>query len=281
MSRRGLPTGLSMRHDVHYVETLGQPTATPVGRMIALEKLDPNPDQPRSDFGDLSDLVASVRDKGILEPLLVRHSPLTGRWMIIAGERRFRAATEIGLLEVPCIELDVDDQGVAEIALIENLQRKDLTAWEEADGLAALCSRYGYTHEEVARKIGKSRSTVTEAMSIASLPPDIREACQTAKISSKSHLLQIVRQPEEDSMRAIINEISAGGLTRDGARQARRAQIEPNAKKPSRPYKWEYRSPGKAFRLELKFADVQADKDEIVHALEEALRELRDGEREA
>lgn len=275
MSRRGLPAGLSMRHDVHYVETLGQPTATPVGRMIALDKLDPNPDQPRSDFGDLTELTASVRDKGILEPLLVRHSPLTGRWMIIAGERRFRAATEVGLLEVPCIELDVDDQGVAEIALIENLQRKDLTPWEEADGLAALCTRYGYTHEEVAQKIGKSRSTVTEALSIATLPAEIREACQTAKIASKSHLLQIVRQPDESSMSAIIDEIAAGGLTRDGAREARRAQIDPRAKKPARPYKWEYRSPGKSFRLELKFSDAQADKEEIVSALEEALRELR------
>ncbi len=275
MSRRGLPAGLSMRHDVHYVETLGQPTATPVGRMVALDKLDPNPDQPRSDFGDLTELTASVRDKGILEPLLVRHSPLTGRWMIIAGERRFRAATEVGLLEVPCIELDVDDQGVAEIALIENLQRKDLTPWEEADGLAALCTRYGYTHEEVAQKIGKSRSTVTEALSIATLPQDIRDACQAAKIGSKSHLLQIVRQPDDASMAAIIDEIAKGGLTRDGARQARREQIEPGAKKLSRPYRWEYRSPGKAFRLELKFSDAQADKEEIVNALEEALRELR------
>jgi ParB family chromosome partitioning protein len=264
-----------MRHDVHYVETLGQPTATPVGRMVALDKLDPNPDQPRSDFGDLTDLTASVRDKGILEPLLVRHSPLTGRWMIIAGERRYRAATAVGLLEVPCIELDVDDQGVAEIALIENLQRKDLTPWEEADGLAALCTRYGYTHEEVAQKIGKSRSTVTEALSIATLPQEIRDACQAAKIGSKSHLLQIVRQPDEASMRDIVEEIATGGLTRDGARQARRAQIEPGVRKAVRPYKWEYRSPGKSFRLELKFSDVQADKEEIVHALEEALRELR------
>ena len=94
-----------------------------------------------------------------MEPLLVKPSRISGRWMIIAGERRWRAAREAGVREVPCIEMDVDDRAVAEIALIENMQRKDLTTWEEADGLRALCERFGYTHEEVARKVGKSRST--------------------------------------------------------------------------------------------------------------------------
>src|SRR5919112_1300942 len=137
-----------MRHDAHYVEELAQHRPTPVGRMIALDKLDPNPDQPRVEIGDLEDLTASIREKGVLEPLLVKPSRLGGRWMIIAGERRWRAAREAGVREVPCIEMDVDDRAVAEIALIENMQRKDLTAWEEADGLHALCQRFGYTHEE-------------------------------------------------------------------------------------------------------------------------------------
>ncbi|HVS21977.1 MAG TPA: ParB/RepB/Spo0J family partition protein, partial [Pyrinomonadaceae bacterium] len=226
MSRRGLPTGLSMRHDAHYVEELTQGGPTHVGRLIPIDKLDPNPKQPRTEIGDLTELTASIREKGVLEPLLVR-PPRMGRWMIIAGERRWRAAKAAGLKELPCIEMDVDDSAVAEIALIENMQRKDLTPWEEADGLRALCERFGYTHEDVARKVGKSRSTVTEALSIASIPKSIREICRDSEISSKSLLLQIVRQPDDESMRTMAEQIAAQGLTRDGARKARRAFVDP------------------------------------------------------
>src|SRR5438128_2748115 len=181
-----------MRHDAHYVEELTQDRLGHVGRLIPIDKLDPNPDQPRTEIGDLTELTASIREKGVLEPLLVR--PTAGRWMIIAGERRWRAASAIGLKELPCIEMDVDDSAVAEIALIENMQRKDLTPWEEADGLRALCERFGYTHEDVAKKVGKSRSTVTEALSIAAIPASIREICRRGGINAKSVLLEIVRQ---------------------------------------------------------------------------------------
>src|SRR2546422_2334434 len=215
-----------MRHDAHYVEELTQSSATHVGRLIPIDKLDPNPDQPRTEIGDLTELTLSIREKGVLEPLLVK--PMTaGRWMIIVGERRWRAASAAGLQDVPCIEMDVDESGVAEIALIENMQRKDLTPWEEADGLRALCERFGYTHEDVARKVGKSRSTVTEALSIASIPEPIRETCRDSEITSKSLLLQIVRQPDDESMRAMAQQIGVEGLTRDGARKARKAYIDP------------------------------------------------------
>src|SRR5215213_12005809 len=130
--------------------------------MIPIDKLAPNPGQPRVEIGDLRDLIASVKDKGVLEPLLVRPSDVGGRYMIISGERRYRAAVEAELREVPCIEMDVDDREVAEIALIENLQRKDLTPYEESEGLQALIERFDYTHEEVAQKVGKSRSSITE-----------------------------------------------------------------------------------------------------------------------
>ena len=92
MSKRGLPTGLQMRHDAHYVEELAQHRPQQVGRMIAVDKLDPNPEQPRTEFGDLTELTASIAEKGVLEPLLVKPNRLTGRWMIIAGERRWRSA---------------------------------------------------------------------------------------------------------------------------------------------------------------------------------------------
>jgi len=208
VSKRGLPTGLQMRHDAHYVEELSQHRPNQLGRMIPLDKLDPNPEQPRVDFGDLTELTAAIAEKGVLEPLLVKPNRLTGRWMIIAGERRFRSAQKAGLKEVPCVEMEVDDGTIAEIALIENMQRKDLTVWEEADGLLALCERFGYTHDDVARKVGKSRSTVTEAMAIARIPNDVREICKQADINAKSSLLQIVRQPDDDSMMSLASKIA-------------------------------------------------------------------------
>jgi ParB family chromosome partitioning protein len=258
-----------MRHDAHYVEELAQHRPTPVGRLIALDKLDPNPEQPRVEIGDLTELTSSIKEKGVLEPLLVKPSRLSGRWMIIAGERRWRAAREAGLREVPCIEMDVDDRAVAEIALIENLQRKDLTAWEEADGLRALCERFGYTHEQVAHKVGKSRSSVTEALSVAALPEAIRERCRRADISTKSLLLQIVRQPDEDAMLHMAEEIASRGMTRDDARQARRARITGSrkAQASASPYTYRYVSPAKDFRLELRFRRSKVESKEVAEAL--------------
>ena len=163
VNKRGLPTEIKMRHDSHYVEEFVK-TNRSIGKIISINLIDPNPDQPRVEIGDLTDLTNSIKQKGVLEPLLVKPVRETGHWMIIAGERRWRAANLAGLREVPCIELDIDAQSIAEIALIENLQRKDLTIWEEADGLAALAKTYGYTHEEISKKISKSRTTVTESM---------------------------------------------------------------------------------------------------------------------
>ena len=267
MSRRGLPTGLSMRHDAHYVEELTQSTTTHVGRMIPIDRLDANPDQPRTEIGDLTELTASIKEKGVLEPLLVKPMSL-GRWMIIAGERRWRSASAAGLTEVPCIEMDVDDSAVAEIALIENMQRKDLTPWEEADGLRALCERFGYTHEDVARKVGKSRSTVTEALSIASIPDSIRQICRESEITSKSLLLQIVRQPDDESMRTMAEQIATEGLTRDGARKARRAFVDPTGA--LEPFVYRYEAPGREFRVEVKFKKANISAEELFDALNAA-----------
>lgn len=270
MSRRGLPAGLSMRHDAHYVEELTTDRVSHVGRMIPIDKLDPNPDQPRTEIGDLTELTASIKEKGVLEPLLVK--PTLGRWMIIAGERRWRAATAAGLAQVPCIEMDVDDSAVAEIALIENMQRKDLTPWEEADGLRALCERFGYTHEDVARKVGKSRSTVTEALSIASMPDSIREICRNSEITSKSLLLQIVRQPDDEAMQAMAEQIAEQGLTRDGARKARRAFIDPSGT--SEPFVYRYEAPGREFRVEVKFKKSGVSTEELFEALNDAAQNI-------
>ena len=267
--KRGLPSTLKMRHDRHYVEELSSLRGAPIGKMIAIEKLEPNPLQPRVDMGELEDLVASIKEKGILEPLLVRPADVGGRYMIISGERRYRAGLEAGLREVPCIEMNVDDRNVAEIALIENLQRKDLTAYEEAEGYLALIERFGYTHEEVAQKIGKSRSTVTEALSIAAIPTSIRDKCRAASINSKSLLLQVARQADEESMVGFVQRIAAQGLNRDEARQARQ-----NKQNRAQPFIYRFQSPAKDFTIEVKFKRSSVEHEDLVQAVRTTLDEL-------
>jgi ParB family transcriptional regulator, chromosome partitioning protein len=271
VSKRGLPLGVKMRHDAHYVDELASRRPTPVGRLIALDKIDPNPEQPRVEIGDLTDLTASIKEKGVLEPLLVKPSRNNARWMIIAGERRWRAAREAGLREVPCIELDVDDRAVAEIALIENLQRKDLTVWEEADGLKALCEKFGYTHEEVARKVGKGRTSVTESLSIAGLPEAVREKCRRADISSKSLILQIVRQPDEEGMWTFLEQVVSRGMTRDDARAARRST---GTRPVALPFVYRYEHPSKQYKIEVRFRKSQVDPKELAEALQAAAEKV-------
>jgi ParB family chromosome partitioning protein len=271
-----------MRHDSHYVEELASHRSSAVGRLIALDLLDPNPEQPRVEIGDLSELTASIKEKGVLEPLLVKPTRATGRWMIIAGERRWRASKAAGLREVPCIEMDVDERTVAEIALIENMQRKDLTAWEEADGLLALCEKFGYTHDDVAKKVGKSRTTVTEALSIAAMPEKIREVCRRADINAKSTLLQIIRQPDESSMMQLLEEITSKNLNRDEARAARRARIEGKQEgEKSQPHIFIYTDPGGNYRVEVRFKSGEIGESEIKSALQNALDKLADAPGEA
>jgi ParB family chromosome partitioning protein len=237
--------------------------------MIAVERLEPNPQQPRVDIGDLAELIASIKEKGILEPLLVRPSQVGGRFMIISGERRYRAACEAGLREVPCIEMEVDDREVAEIALIENLQRKDLTPYEEAEGLLALVERFGYTHEDIARQIGKSRSSVTESLTIAEMPVEIRNECLRANITSKSMLLQVARQSDAGSMLGFVKRVSEQGMTRDEARKSRKKK-----QARSQPYVFRHQSPAKDFTVEVKFRKSSVTRDELLQVIQGLLNDL-------
>ena len=143
MSRRGLPETVRMRHDEHYVEALAASAGTPVGRMVPIDLIDPNPNQPRQVMGDLSELMASIAEKGIIEPLVVRQRG--DRFQIIAGERRYQAAVQVGLSELPGVIRDADDTEMMEIALVENLQRKDLTRVRRGRGAARRSRRAAAT----------------------------------------------------------------------------------------------------------------------------------------
>lgn len=270
--RIGLPEALRMRHDTHFVDQLGRPAGVPVGRLIPIEDIDPNPNQPRQALGDLSELVASIREKGVLEPILVR--PRGSRFQIIAGERRYRACMDVGLAEIPCIVRETSDAEMMELALIENLQRKDLSAFEEADGLKVLAETYGYTHERMAEKIGRSRTSITETLSITAMPDDVRELCRLADIHSKSLLLQIVRQSDTQKMIALIERLQSQGITREEARRIAHQQKSKAARGRPRNFVFKYQPREKTFSLSLQFRKAQVPRDEVVRALQAIIDEL-------
>lgn len=271
--RVGLPETLRMRHDSHFVEQLARPGGVAIGRLVPIEDLMANPHQPRQAMGDLSELVASVREKGVLEPILVR--PMGGRFQIIAGERRYRAAMEAGLAEIPCVVREASDAEIMELALVENLQRRDLSAFEEADGLRVLAETYKYTHEVMAEKLGKSRSSITETLSLTAMPEDVRQICRLADIHSKSLLLQIVRQGNARKMVALIERLQKEGSTRREARRIAREESPRKGRGRPRNFVFRYEPREKGFTLSLQFRKSEVPRDEIIHTLERVLQELR------
>ena len=281
MSKRiGLPVTLKMRHDAHYVETLASFSGAAIGRMIPIEKIQPNPDQPRKTLGDLRELTDSVREKGVLEPLLVRYMPREDIYYIISGERRFHASQAAGLTELPCIEKIADDAETLEIALIENLQRKDLTPFEEADGLQRLAEVFDYTHDDIAQKIGRARSSVTETLSLRTIPESLRRRCVERGVVSKSLLLQVARQPNERKMSEAVARILAGGLTRDEARRERRD--EKTAGPRPQPYLFNFEPEDRSFKLRIQFLRSHVARQELIQALRAVVTELeRESERAA
>jgi len=273
--RIGLPVTLKMRHDAHYVETLTSYSGASIGRMIPIDKIRPNPDQPRKHIGDVRELADSIRQKGVLEPLLVRYMSGEDAYYIISGERRYHASQAAGLHELPCIEKIADDAETLELALIENLQRKDLTAFEEADGLQRLADHFDYTHDDIAKKIGRARSSVTETMSLRLIPADVRKACVDNGIATKSLLLQVARQPTEKKMREIVQRISQGGLTRDEARQARKEETAA-APRPQ-PFVFNFQAEDGTFSVRLQFRKSHVSDEELAAALRMVLRRIESG----
>ena len=159
-----------------------------------------------------------------------------------------------------------------EISRIENLQRKDLTPFEEAAAIQRLCDQFRYTHEEIARKLGKSRTVITEALSLNRMPETVQERCRQADIESKSMLLQIVRQDTEEAMHQLVDRITGEGITREQARQFNKSASD-DERKPKR-YIFRYAPEDDAFHFSLSFAKPEVDKSELVSALQSILERL-------
>ena len=180
---------------------------------LPLREIEPDPAQPRKKFDDdaLNQLADSITENGLLQPIAVRPKKLGTGYIIIAGERRWRAARLAGLDEVPVIIKDVSDEQAAALALIENLQREDLNPIEVAEGCHQLIEKYGLTQETAAKKLGKSRSAVTNSLRLLALPEDVRRKV-SAGVLSAGHAKVLLGLPTQDLMRQAAAEIEANGL---------------------------------------------------------------------
>ena len=278
--KRGLPSRVGMRHSSHFVEELTTRNETPVGKMVPLSAVEPDPSQPRTTMGDLTELTNSVKDKGILEPILVRQRQHSdgeqgSRLVIISGERRYRAAMEAGLIEIPVIEMDVGEDEALEIALIENLQRKDLTPFEEAEGYRALAERFDYTHEEISAAVGKSRTVITESLALLQMPSRVRETAQALGIGTKSLLLEVLKIESEEEMVKLLEEVDRRGLSRDDLRRQQRGQAKKGGSQRRKPFVFNFRPPDKSFKLSLRFRQSSISKNELIQTLQGILEDLR------
>ena len=188
VERRPMRRGLSaLMADVGVSQSDVSARPAPGERRMPIERVHPNADQPRRTFDEeaLSDLAASIAQRGIIQPLIVR--PLTGRpgeVQIVAGERRWRAAQRAGLHEVPVIQRDLDDTEVLEVAIIENIQRADLNAVEEALGFRQLMDRFGHTQEQLSEVLGKSRSHIANLMRLLKLPDAVQEMLRDGTLTA-------------------------------------------------------------------------------------------------
>lgn len=262
-----------MRHDNHFVDLLSSKSQGPRIRMISVEKITPNPQQARSELGNLEELMNSIRKKGVIEPILVRSK--RNSYEIIAGERRYIASKKVGLREVPCIELNVKDNEAMELALIENLQRKNLNVFEEADGLKIMNEVYGYNHEKISQNIGKARSTITEIINISRIPQEVRELCQKFQITSRSTLIEIAKQKTKENMKQLISEIAERDLKREDTRDLSQ-KIKGKKKYKEKKYVYNYRpQDSDYYQLKIEFKDREVKKEDIIRILEDVLNKLK------
>lgn len=195
-------------------------------RMLAISDIEPNRDQPRKQFDDaaLRELADSIAQHGVIQPLLVR--PMGGGiYQIVAGERRWRASRLAGLTEVPAVVRELTDSETMEIALVENLQREDLDPVEEAEGIAQLIETYSLTQEEAARKLGKSRPAVANALRLLNLPAQVREMLRTGRLTP-GHARALLAMEGGEAITAAAQEIAEKGLSVREAEKLAKAPVQ-------------------------------------------------------
>ncbi|MEH6646150.1 ParB/RepB/Spo0J family partition protein [Sulfitobacter sp.] len=209
--KRGLGRGLSaLMADVSETESVAAKGPSAADQMVPIERISPNPDQPRKQFkqDDLDDLAASIRKKGVLQPLIVRALD-GGKYEIVAGERRWRAAQMAQLHQLPVIVREFSDIEVLEVAIIENIQRADLNAAEEAAGYKQLMDKFGHTQEKMAEALGKSRSHIANLLRLLNLPLPVLELLRDGSLSA-GHARALI--PAQNPMK-LAQQVIKGGLS--------------------------------------------------------------------
>jgi ParB family chromosome partitioning protein len=222
--------GLGKGLDAIFAENDTEEERTAV--LLKTSELEPNRDQPRKEFDEqsLSELADSIAQHGILQPLLVR--PIVGGgYQIVAGERRWRAARMAGVKEVPAVVKEMTDSEVMEFALIENLQREDLSPLEEAQGYRSLMESYEMTQDEVAKTVGKSRPAVANALRLLNLPKNIQNLVGSGEISA-GHARALLSFPNEKSMIEAVKAAKGGASVRDLEKMAQKAKSRPKKTNP-------------------------------------------------
>lgn len=233
MKKRGLGKGL----DAIFAENAADSTEGSVS--VKISEIEPNRDQPRKEFDSeaLSELADSISQHGVLQPLLLRPL-LTGGYRIVAGERRWRAARMAGLTEVPAVVREMSDTEEMLFALIENLQREDLTPLEEARGYRTLIEAQDFTQEEVSQAVGKSRPAVTNALRLLNLPEDIQQMLENGEITA-GHARTLLSFKREEDMRLGAKRAKEGASVRELEALAKRLNQQKDAPK-QKPRKNQY-----------------------------------------
>jgi ParB family transcriptional regulator, chromosome partitioning protein len=224
-------------------EYLGDEAGGPPGvqaRMLGTSTIAPNPYQPRREFSeaDLADLTASLKANGLLQPIVVRPSTAGGvaRWELVAGERRWRASMRLGWKEIPAVIKEVDDRTLLVLALVENLQRAQLSALEEAEGYQRLADEFSLTHQNVAEVVGKDRSTVANAVRLLQLPASVRHLLRDGSLSAGHARALLGLENERRIVEAAQQAVEEGWSVREVEAYVKRARKTPASQsKPSAP----------------------------------------------
>jgi ParB family transcriptional regulator, chromosome partitioning protein len=242
-------------------------------RSIPIDRIVSDPAQPRKHFPEkpLQELTESITAHGVLQPLTVTYDSVDDTYTIVTGERRYRAARRAGLKQLPCLIVsDLTDQDRFYRQLVENLQREDITPFEEADAFCALAEKFHLKHHQIARIVAKGRTYVTKTIGLARIPESVRRRCAQQGITSREHFTLLAQQKTEAAMLAFLEELGQHGgdvrTARSVARSKRPRQIK------NRHFEFRYQTRGYSVRI--RFAKHKASRREIASALTEALRSL-------
>jgi len=249
-------------------------------RIINISRIKPDPDQPRKSHDEktLKELAESIKEHGLLQPITVEYVDHQDYFKIINGERRYEAAKLAGLSEIPCIIKDIDKRVRLIHQLIENIQRQDLPALEEAEAIQTLIDNRrienpNYSQREASRELGLPKTYVNEMLSLLKLPKDIKESVRISDTVPKALLLLLIRQSDEKNIREFYRQIKEGKLTIQEAKT--RLKTSKTIRGRPKYYEYKFEAPEKDFILKIKFRKTKVDQPEIINALSRVLDALK------